>query len=59
MVNEVNDIPDSQIEPPLKAGRSDGNYIPGIGEIESEKKIFLDINKLLYLSEVANKDDEK
>ena len=58
-VNEVADIPDSQIEPPPKAGQSDSNYILGIGKIEDEVKILLDINKLVYHSEVANKDDEK
>ena len=57
-VNEVADIPDSQIEPPPKAGQHDGNYILGIGKIEDEVKILLDINKLVYEAEVVNRDDE-
>ena len=57
-VNEVADIPDSQIEPPPKAGQRDGNYILGIGKIEDEVKILLDINRLVYEAEVVNKNDE-
>jgi purine-binding chemotaxis protein CheW len=56
-VNEVVDIPDSQIEPPPKAGQSDSNYILGIGKIEEEVKILLDVTKLIYQSDDSNKDD--
>ena len=56
-VNEVADIPDSQIEPPPKAGQRDSNYILGIGKIEEEVKILLDVTKLIYQSDDSNKDD--
>jgi purine-binding chemotaxis protein CheW len=50
-VNEVADIPEDQIEPPPNVSRQGANYIYGIGKIDDEVKILLDINKLLYRSE--------
>jgi purine-binding chemotaxis protein CheW len=57
-VNEVADIPDSNIEPPPNGGRKSSNYIFGIGKIEDEVKILLDITKLLYETDIENLDDE-
>ena len=59
MVNEVADIPEAQIEPPPSAGRKGSNYIFGIGKIEDEVKILLDVTTLLYDIDVENPDDEK
>jgi len=50
-VNEVADIPEDQIEPPPKSKRKGGSYIQGIGKIDKEVKILLDINKILYEEE--------
>lgn len=47
-VNEVADIPESQIEPPPRTSSPSGRYIQGIGKIGSEVKIILDASKLLY-----------
>ena len=52
MVNEVTDIPEEQVEPPPKSNRKGGNYIQGIGKIDKEVKILLDINKILYEEEL-------
>jgi len=52
-VNEVADIPEEQIEPPpnIQRGRA-SRYIQGMGKIEDEVKILLDINRLLYDEEL-------
>jgi purine-binding chemotaxis protein CheW len=57
-VNEVADIPDAQIEPPPRAGQREANYILGIGKIEDEVKILLDITRLVYEAEVVSRNDE-
>ena len=51
-VNEVADIPEDQVEPPPKSNRKGGSYIQGIGKIDKEVKILLDINKILYDEEL-------
>jgi len=51
-VNEVADIPEDQVEPPPKSKRKGGSYIQGIGKIDKEVKILLDINKILYEEEL-------
>jgi purine-binding chemotaxis protein CheW len=53
-VNEVADIPEDQIEPPPKSKRKGGSYIQGIGKIDKEVKILLDINKILYDEELES-----
>jgi purine-binding chemotaxis protein CheW len=57
-VNEVADIPDSNIEPPPSGRRKGNNYIFGIGKIENEVKILLDVTKLLYETDVENIGDK-
>lgn len=47
-VNEVIDIPDNNIEPPPRTKCEGGNYIQGMGKVDEEVKILLDVNKLLY-----------
>lgn len=51
-VNEVIDIPDSQIEPPPRTKCENGNYIQGMGKVEDEVKILLDVTRLLYSEEL-------
>jgi len=52
-VNEVAAIPEEQIEPPPNIQRgSASRYIQGMGKIEDEVKILLDINRLLYDEEL-------
>ncbi len=51
-VNEVVDIKENQIEPPPKSKSGATNYIHGIGKINDEVKILLDINRLLYEKEI-------
>ena len=51
-VNEVSNIPDSQIEPPPRASNERGRYIQGMGKVEDEVKILLDVNKLLAEDEL-------
>lgn len=48
-VNEVLDIPPTQISPPpsIQAGGS-GRYIKGMGKVAESVKILLDVNNLLY-----------
>ena len=53
-VNEVADIPEDQVEPPPKSRRKGGSYIQGIGKIDKEVKILLDINKILYDEELES-----
>ena len=51
-VNEVADIPEDQVEPAPQSTRKGGSYIQGIGKIDQEVKILLDINKILYEEEL-------
>jgi purine-binding chemotaxis protein CheW len=52
-VNEVADIPDKQIEPPPRTNRESTSYIQGMGKIDNQVKILLDVQKLLYSDELA------
>lgn len=52
MVNEVIDIPDKQIEPPPRAKAESGQYIQGMGKVENEVKILLDVRRLLYCEDL-------
>ena len=52
-VNEVVDIPESQIDPPPKTHSGiRSNYIQGMGKIGEKVKILLDIEKILYEEEL-------
>ena len=53
-VNEVADIPEDQVEPPPKSNRKGGSFIQGLGKIDKEVKILLDINKILYDEELGS-----
>ena len=53
-VNEVADIPEDQVEAPPKSKRKGGSYIQGIGKIDKEVKILLDVNKILYDGELES-----
>lgn len=54
-VNEVADIPESDISPPPKVSRgASSQYIQGMGKIGNQVKILLDVQKLLF-----HKDMEK
>ena len=53
IVNEVTNIPENQIEPPPRVSKgASSRYIKGIGKVEKEVKILLDINCLLYDKEL-------
>ncbi len=49
-VSDVLDIPESSVEPPPKvsAGTGSGKFIKGLGKVEENVKIILDVQKLLY-----------
>ncbi|MDD4456688.1 MAG: chemotaxis protein CheW [Syntrophotalea acetylenica] len=48
-VKEVTEIADGQIEPPpAGAGRS-GQYVQGLGKVNDEVKILLDVQRLFYV----------
>ncbi len=52
-VSEVADIPEKNVEPPPRTGKNaGGHYIQGMGKINTEVKILLDVNKLLYSEEM-------
>lgn len=52
-VREVADIPADQVEAPPRAGKSKGSrYIQGMGKIDEEVKILLNVNQLLYEEEL-------
>ncbi len=60
-VNEVADIPDENIEPPPRTRRESGRFIQGLGKMEKEVKILLDVNRLLYdeeLEQIASAVDQ-
>lgn len=46
-VSEVLEIPQGEIEPPPVSGRSGKQYIQGMGKIEEQVKILLDIEALV------------
>jgi len=48
-VSEVSDIPEKNVEPPPRTGRSAGSRcIQGMGKIGEEVKILLDVQELLF-----------
>lgn len=52
-VNEVINIPEDQVSPPPSVQSGDsGRYIRGMGKVEEEVKILLDVNKLLHEEEM-------
>lgn len=53
-VSEVMNIPESQIEePPKVSKKANGNrFVQGLGKVNDEVKILLDIQKLLYEDEL-------
>ncbi len=53
-VSEVMNIPENQIEePPKVSKKADGNrFVHGLGKVNEEVKILLDIQKLLYEDEL-------
>jgi len=51
-VNEVIDIPETQIEPPPRTKAESGQYIQGMGKVEEEVKSLLDVRKLLYCEDL-------
>lgn len=54
-VSEVADIPESQIEPPAQIGSGTASrYIQGMGKIDEEVKILLDVDRLLYEDELES-----
>jgi len=53
-VNEVANIPEDQVESPPKSRRKGGSFIQGLGKIDKEVKILLDINKILYDEELES-----
>jgi len=52
-VSEVINIPDNDIEHPPQVNKGKGSqYIEGLGKVEQEVKILLDIQRLLYDEEI-------
>ena len=52
-VSEVADIPEANVEPPPKTNMSsESSYIQGMGKINNDVKILLDVHKLLYSGEM-------
>ncbi len=52
-VNEVMNIPEEQVDPPPKTHSGiKSNYIMGMGKVENQVKILLDIEKILYEEEL-------
>ena len=52
-VSEVADIPESNVEPPPKTSKNpEGGYIQGMGKINTDVKILLDVHKLLFSGEM-------
>lgn len=47
-VNEVMDIPEGQVEPPPSAnGKGGGKFLKGIGKVDGQVKILLDVEDLV------------
>jgi len=52
-VSEVADIPENMVEPPPRAATGGrGRFIQGMGKMEDEVKIILDVNRLLQDEEM-------
>ena len=53
-VREVANIPEAQVEPPPATGSGTGSrYIQGMGKLDDEVKIILNVSQLLYEEELA------
>jgi purine-binding chemotaxis protein CheW len=53
-VSEVLDIPSGDVQPPPKVNKGAGSrYIQGLGKVEEQVKILLDIERLLYDDEMG------
>ncbi|MCK5340709.1 MAG: purine-binding chemotaxis protein CheW [Desulfobulbaceae bacterium] len=56
-VSEVVDIPESQVEPPPKTGKgTSSRFLKGMGKMDDEVKILLDVNRILYDEELQELD---
>lgn len=56
-VSEVVDIPESQVEPAPKTGKgTSSRFIKGMGKMDDEVKILLDVGKILYDEELETLD---
>lgn len=54
-VSEVADIPEVNVEPPPKTSKNNENsYIQGMGKINNDVKILLDVHKLLFSGEMQD-----
>ncbi len=54
-VSEVADIPENNVEPAPKTSKnSEDSYIQGMGKINNEVKILLDVHKLLFSGEMQD-----
>lgn len=54
-VSEVADIPEVNVEPPPKTSKDNGNsYIQGMGKINKDVKILLNVHKLLFSGEMQD-----
>jgi purine-binding chemotaxis protein CheW len=52
-VQEVQDIPENNVEPPPKVGRKKSNrFLQGLGKVGEKVTILLDVEKLLYDEEL-------
>ena len=55
-VNEVVDIPEKNIdEPPKSHAGTKNNYLEGMGKIDNQVVILLDLNKVLFVEELLRK----
>ena len=46
---EVMDIPEESVEPPPKAtGKNSSNFLQGVGKVENNVKIILNVSRLLF-----------
>ena len=53
-VNEVMDIPADHVSPPPKLGQTEGGrYIRGMGKVQDQVKILLDVSRLLFEEELS------
>lgn len=53
-VREVADIPGDQVEPPPETGKGQSSrYLKGMGKMDDEVKILLNVEKLLYDDELG------
>ncbi len=52
-VNEVADIPEADVEPPPRTTKgSSSRYLKGMGKVEEQVRILLNVDKLLYDEEI-------